>query len=195
MGSCLTQQSTIGLFALNRPETFTAPTISIEVHQSGASGQRTFIGTGTPFAQTTGVAWDGASLVAQDAGGTGGTTTVAATPGDGDYVLRHSVSGGVLTATLLDITGTTVLFTAAVTLVGASATAMTSPHIPLFLALPGPTTWGTFFADDGTIGPPPPSGDGVPGLVFSITTLRYPTVEPARVRRLVQFTGGEVTYL
>ena len=40
------------------------------------------------------------------------------------------------------------------TLRGGWAAAMTSPQIPLFLALPGPTTWGTFFADDGTIGPP-----------------------------------------
>lgn len=30
------------------------------------------------------------------------------------------------------------------------------------------------------------------GLVFSITTLRYPTVEPIRLHRLTQFTGGEV---
>lgn len=31
------------------------------------------------------------------------------------------------------------------------------------------------------------------GLIFSITTLRYPEVEPVRLHRLTQFTGGKIT--
>ena len=102
--------ATIGMFALNRPETFTAPTVCDRgspvrgLRAANLHRHRQSLCTDHRCRLRTEPGAGGAGC-----GGTGGAATVAATPGDGGYVLRRAGSPGACYRDDMDITGTAVL--------------------------------------------------------------------------------------
>lgn len=109
----------------------------------------------------------------------------------GRYTLACVVLNGVVTANLTLDGDAVPTYTVSTPMDSTSQAEVAAGANPFIVLTPSANTYDDFTSSDAPAAAPT-EPTHAPGLIFSITTLRYPDVAPVRLHRLTQYENGEV---